>query len=383
MLLRGSPLYDNRVRREAASVAKLGHEVIVLVDTGGELPPAGDGVAYRRLPRSKTRRQWAREASRSRSPLVRAVSKVVRAVPEPPRWWRASESRKRIVFWLRARPVLAELRPDVVHAHDLKTLLAGARYDAKLVYDAHELEVYSLRVRSRLQRLGAWLFERYGIRRADAVITVGDEVAEEIARIHGVAKPFVVFNAPPLGDGSRSEALRALGERVVVYTGGAHGARGTGALVDALALLPPAYHLAIVGPRNAEDDAPLLARGDDRLHLLPPVPGDDLVALIAGADVAAIPIANACRSYDLSMPNKLFEAVQAGLPIAVSERKAMARFVREHRLGAVFDERDPASIAAAIQEARADPEELREVQRRYSWEAQEPVLAAVYAKVLG
>jgi glycosyltransferase involved in cell wall biosynthesis len=51
----------------------------------------------------------------------------------------------------------------------------------------------------------------------------------------------------------------------------------------------------------------------------------------------------------LSMPNKFLEMVMSRLPIAVSRLGDMAEMIERHRIGTVFDERDPAAIAAAIE----------------------------------
>ena len=374
---------DNRVRREAATVASLGHRVVVLVDSTGDLPAPGGGVTWERVQRHRPLRSRLRRGRRPARLLARALERMQ---PQG-RWWRVASRRHR--FWLDVRAQLRELAPGVVHAHDLKTLYAGARYAREagvpLVYDAHELELYSMAVRSRYERAVAWLYEGYGVRRAAAVITVGDAVAGELARIHGIARPTVVLNTPsvetvPDGRDPKLRELCGVGpdERLLAYVGGVSAGRGIDQLVAALALLPETFHLAIVGPGSAAEQA------TSRVHLIPPVPGPEVPSLLSGADVAVIPIENACRSYELSMPNKLFEGLMAGIPLAVSERPEMAAFVREHRLGVVFDDRDPASIAAAVQAAMASPPEGvgdRAVQEAFSWEAQAPKLAAVYEAV--
>lgn len=435
MLVRGDVAHDNRVRREAESVAKLGHRVVVLALSAKGMPPDPEGVTYVKLERSQL--TW-RQQQRKR--VNRAAEAYVAAKSGPkPAWFAAgvrygvhrvwlealrkgkglrrlrrykklsrrfgftrTATSRRLGYWRLARPALQELGPDVVHAHDLKTLYAGARYASAagvpLVYDAHEFEVYSLTVKNRRSRVAAWIFERYGARRAAAVITVSEEIADEIAKLHRIRRPYVVMNTPSALVRGRSLArtLREQlglgdGEKVAVYVGGVHPARGTTYLVDALPYLPPNYHVAIVGPRRRDLDEAVEERAQeagvtDRLHLVPPVHGEDVPALLADADVSVLPGLDACRSYELSMPNKLFESVQAGLPLAVSDRwRAASSFVLEHRLGTSFDVLDPASVAAAVVEAAehmpagiADEPGLRELQAQYCWEAQERVLAEIY-----
>ena len=372
---------DNRVRREAETVARLGHRVTVLVDSTRELPASTDRIVWERV----QRRPRSRSALRHGRRPARALARLLEAAPSPLR----SRRLRPVRFWRDVAPQLRELQPHVVHAHDLKTLYAGARYahgaGVPLVYDAHELELYSMAIRSRTDRAVAWLFERYGIRRADAVITVGDAIAAELVRIHGVPPPTVLLNTPSIATApsAPSTTLRELcgvgaDARLLAYVGGLNAGRGVDELVAALDLLPESFHLAVVGPHA------LHATGG-RLHSIAPVPGHEVPSLLSGADVAVVPIAPTCRSYELSMPNKLFEGMMAGVPLAVSARQELAAFVRAHRLGTVFDEDDPASIAAAVTAVLGSPPDGigdRATQEAFSWEAQEPKLAALYAGLL-
>jgi glycosyltransferase involved in cell wall biosynthesis len=88
------------------------------------------------------------------------------------------------------------------------------------------------------------------------------------------------------------------------------------------------------------------------------------------------------------MPNKLFDAVMAGVPLAVADLPEMARFVTERELGAVFDERDPVSIARVLRAVVEDPpagvrnqERLRAVQAEVAWERQAEKLLALYERL--
>lgn len=299
-------------------------------------------------------------------------------------------------------PALREYDPDVVHAHDLNTLPVARRYARRhgvpLVYDAHEHELHRNTTWTPLKRVAAAFHELRGIRAASATITVSAGIAEDLERWYRVPRPHLVMNSPPLATSLQTDAadLRAaagLGpqDRLVVYVGKVLRARGLEEVVEALPLMPAEVHIGLLGPRAPEAEAQLLARAAElgqpgRVHLLGPLPSEGVPAAVGTADAAIIPIQNVCRSYDLSMPNKLFDAVMAGVPIAVSDLAEMRRFVTEHRLGTVFDERDPQAIAAAVRAVLAEvPEGIRDreaqqaLQRSVAWEAQAEVLGALYA----
>src|SRR5581483_4150715 len=100
--------------------------------------------------------------------------------------------------------------------------------------------------------------------------------------------------------------------------------RGLEQLIEAVRLLPDEYVLAVLGERRAPKDEKLRKRArsagvaDGRLRLHEPVP-----AVLAGADVAALPIQNTQLSHYYAMPNKIFDAVMAWIPVAVADLPEM------------------------------------------------------------
>jgi glycosyltransferase involved in cell wall biosynthesis len=305
-------------------------------------------------------------------------------------------------YALQVRPLLVRLRPEVIHANDLDTLWAAWSYarrtGARVVYDAHELETHRNKPYwSPGERLIVRTVESFLIRRCDAVITVSDAIADELVRMYRIPRPAVVLNSPPAAAAelARPEVdLRArLGltaaHRLAVYVGGIRINRGIETLTRSLLYLPETWHAAVVGPRD-RGDLPILSLAkelgvQDRLHLVDPVPAATVPAFIRGADVAVSPILNACLSYDLALPNKLFDAVFARLPIVVSGLREMSSFVRRHDVGAIFDESDPVDLARVLVQTEQnrpagldDDAAMAELIRSVSWERQEETLRALY-----
>jgi glycosyltransferase involved in cell wall biosynthesis len=298
---------------------------------------------------------------------------------------------------------LAGWDADVIHAHDLDTLYAAYRYSRKhrcrLVYDSHELELHSKAKWAPSARLAAILIEWWCARAADAVITVSESIARTLADRYRIATPTVLLNSLPLAAAAK-EALpipRTGGipsdAKVIAFVGGTWRGRGLEQLAEALCHLPEEYVLAIIGERNPRRDAKLTRFAQklgisSRLYLFDPLPPMQVPSALAAADVCAIPIQNVHLSFDYSMPNKLFDGVMAGIPIAVANLSEMRRFVTENELGAVFDETDPASIARVIKELVEHPPEgvrrpelLAAVQREVAWERQAAKLVQLYERL--
>lgn len=297
---------------------------------------------------------------------------------------------------------LLRMRPDVIHAHDLTTLPtashAAAKLGAKLVYDSHELEMhrnakYSASV---WKRRGA--MEKEHIGRADLVITVSESIADHLRDAYSIAPPIVVLNAPPLIE-VRIEGVPSIRRELclhadiplAIYVGSVTINRGIEFCIRALAHYPE-LHFAALGPRNKALEVQLLDIAEkegvtDRFHLVDPVSPDAVTAFVRDADVSVLPIQNVCLSYYYCMPNKLFESVIGGLPVAVADLFELRRFVERFGCGVVMDETDPIDIARAIRavvERRGsyilEGANLDTVRRDFSWDAQAFKLVEAYRK---
>jgi len=304
-----------------------------------------------------------------------------------------------------AIPMIERLAPDVLHAHDLNTLWAARRYARRwgipLVYDSHELELHRNTTWTPLKRAVARVVETLGVRSASAVITVSPSIAADLARTYRIPLPAVVLNAPPREAAVASTLVDlkdAAGlsekETLVIYVGAVLRGRGLEQLVEALPFSPSSLHIGILGPRQPDREEPLVsrARADgtaDRVHIFDPLPAVLVPAALATADASVSPVQNVCRSYDLALPNKLFDAVMAGVPVGVGGLQEMSRFVRKHEIGVVFDERDPKAIAVALVEligdlpaGLRDPDRLEDLRSLVCWERQVEVLLALYRGLL-
>jgi glycosyltransferase involved in cell wall biosynthesis len=92
----------------------------------------------------------------------------------------------------------------------------------------------------------------------------------------------------------------------------------------------------------------------------------------------------------LSSPNKLFEAMAAGVPVVASNLQVMSEIVRATGCGRVVDPNDRQAIAAACAEILdASPDAaaawrrraLEAAHERYNWERESAELIALYDRI--
>ena len=317
-------------------------------------------------------------------------------------------------FDLAYGPVIDAEEWEILHAHDVHHVGTAARAvarrraqgrPAQWVYDAHEyvagLPIYPPRTK---RFVAAYVdLEREYIHRADAVITVTPALADHLREQYALpTTPTVVMNAPQLatevhldGPDIRTACGLDADTPLLVYSGGVTPARGVQTVVAALPSLPD-VHLALVcvphhrtrNVRALREQAEQLGVAD-RLHLLDPVAPAQVSAFLATADVGVHPLVH-FGGHEFSLPNKLFEYLHAGLPLAVSDCRALAQFVRDNEVGDVFVAEDPAACATALRDVLARREALHErivgdpgLLDPYAWERQAASLRGLYRRLLG
>jgi glycosyltransferase involved in cell wall biosynthesis len=350
---------DPRARRAAATAQTRGFEVVGLSGTFpiGDEPAELAGVPVTRLRRGRRTDRLRKTAvgtlasSRERGLLARELRGLYQLLRL------ASQS----VLFLRAGRELGSF--DIVHANDFDTLPAGwaiaRRTGALLVYDAHELYTESEPDPPRIHRAVVALLERMLARRAHAVVTVSDDIADELlARRRLRARPTVVLNCPERVDklvvARHDPPLRA------IYQAGAGPGRRLEDLLDA-AELADGVHITLrvtrVDLEQLKDD--VSRRGlTARVAVADPVAPGDLVVELAAYDVGLVIDRPETRNNELGFPNKLFEYLMGGLAVVVPRLPTMGAFVEREGLGLVFEAGRPDSLAGVLAQLAADPEQL-------------------------
>ena len=179
----------------------------------------------------------------------------------------------------------------------------------------------------------------------------------------------------------------------MLYQGGLMTERGIEQGMEAILQIPDAVLVLLGFGGSRARLAAMAARPPylGRVHLLEAVAPRDLLTWTASADVMLIAIQPTTWNHRHATPQKLFEAMAAGVPVVASNLPGMAAIVRSTGCGVLCDPTELTSIANAIQTVLdAEPEAREGFRERalmaarttYSWEAQEAVLGHLYATLV-
>jgi glycogen synthase len=105
------------------------------------------------------------------------------------------------------------------------------------------------------------------------------------------------------------------------------------------------------------------------------------------AGIALVPLTDDQLNHRLALPNKLFHAVRAGIPVIAADLPELRRLVTRHELGALYRPGDPASLREAANTVVSRYDQLLETvaraQESLTWTHDEAVLLDVYARLEG
>lgn len=320
-----------------------------------------------------------RDLLRIRAPLDRSGAGLLTKVARTLGW------SARVLWALRRESI------SCVNCHSLAVLplcaILAAVHRARLVYDTHELETETIGARGFRQTLSRWV-ERVLVRRVDAIAVVSQPIADWYRSRYPGIPVTLVRNTPKRVEATsrdRSPLRAATGIAadmpLFLYQGVFGDGRGLDVMFNAFAGRTNA-HLVLLGygPRLA--DVLAAAEAQDNVHYHPAVEPHDLLRWTAGADVGLCVIEPLCLSYQLSLPNKLFEYVAAGVPVLASDLPAIREVVTGYSCGwlcqpetAALRERIDGLTAESVAAAARGTERVR---RELVWETEEPELLALY-----
>ncbi len=218
-----------------------------------------------------------------------------------------------------------------------------------------------------LIRASEWL-ERFLYRRADRLLVNSPGFIPHVAACAG-RQPALLPNGAdtrmfdPVADGGDFRTAHSLHGKFIALYAGAHGlSNDLGVLLEAAAQLADQPEIAIVllgdGKEKPALQAEAARRGLTNVHFLPPVAKDEMPTALAAAD-CGIAILKPIELYKTTYPNKVFDYMAAGRPLALAIDGVSRAVVEAARCGLFAQPGDPAALAAVLRRLAADPAAAR------------------------
>lgn len=244
-----------------------------------------------------------------------------------------------------------------------------ARYlrGRKLVFEARDLwpdtAILMGALPNKLAQKLAYRFERLCYRAAHLIVGLSPGIQQNIAQRYGFKHSISVPNATnldlfgtPVLDVQMPEALS--GKKIVIYTGNIGAVNNSNLLYETAKALRHRTDIVFLLIGDGQLKQELLAK--QQKDALPNfliydlMPKNELVAYVQKAWLAIVPLKRA-PLLDTSSPNKLMEALAAGLPVIQTTEGWIKHFLNEHQCGFTFSSDDPAELAELLGKLADDP----------------------------
>lgn len=253
-------------------------------------------------------------------------------------------------------------KTDLFYANDLDTLapmfLLSKLKKKPLIYDSHELfcEVPELKA-SRIKKSIWQKLEGYIIPKLKTCITVNDSIAKIYEAKYNV--PFYIIRNISDFDQSfipKSRVQLSLPEdkKIILLQGaGINVDRGAEELIDAMEFVQNAV-LYIIGSgdvwENLKQKVLFNKNIQNKVVLINKLPKSELINYTFNADIGLSIDKNTNLNYLYSLPNKIFDYIQAEIPILASRLPEIENIILQYKIGDFIDDHNPKTIANKLNE---------------------------------
>ena len=261
-------------------------------------------------------------------------------------------------------------KADVYVSNDLDTLLANFLASklkgVKLVYDSHEYftEVPELVSRPAVQSI--WLkLEKWIFPKLKKVMTVNDSIASFYREKYNVPV-YVVRNLPNRAavayqKESRKNWNLPENKKVFLFQGaGINIDRGGEEAIHAIQRVDEAVLLFIGGGDVLNNLKEIVSsiHAEEKVFFIPQKPFNELLQFTSMADFGLTLDKDTNLNYKYSLPNKLFDYIQAGLPVLSTDLTEIKRIVVQYDVGLITPSLEIDVLASKMREMMHDNDQL-------------------------
>jgi glycosyltransferase involved in cell wall biosynthesis len=280
---------------------------------------------------------------------------------------------------------------DFLLSNDLDTLpanfITSKIKNKPLVYDSHEYftEVPELIGRPRVKKVWEWL-EKKMVPNMKHAFTV----CNSIARIYEekYRTPFrVVRNLPVAGSFTQQTEKVAKRQKIILYQGAVNIGRGLEQAILAMHFIEN-VKLIIAGGGDILTQLQNLVIKENlqnKVEFTGRLPLEELAKLTPQADLGLSIEEDLGLNYRFALPNKLFDYIQAQVPVVITNLPEMVAIVNHYQIGEITESLEPRHLAEKITDALNNQEKrkiwhinLQLAAKELTWENEEKVIWEIF-----
>ncbi len=283
---------------------------------------------------------------------------------------------------------------DIVVSNDLDTLLGSfLAYKIKsmnLIYDSHEYftEVPELQERKRTQNVWKSIEKRI-LPKIKYAYTVSESIALEYEKLYGI-KMSVVRNLPNYINSDKIVKQEKTETFKILYQGSLNIGRGLEQLIDSMQFIENAK-LIIFGDGDITKQLQHQIQDKnltEKIDLRGRISISKLKEETQKADLGVSLEENIGLNYFYALPNKLFDYIQARVPVLVSPFPEMQKIIKEYDIGTTYEHKNPQALAKKLKEITEQKglykkwkDNTEQAAQELCWGNEEKILIDIYSKI--
>ena len=280
---------------------------------------------------------------------------------------------------------------DVIVSNDLDTLLGSylscCVRSKQLVFDSHEYftEVPELQGRHRTQNIWKSI-EKHILPKIKYAYTVSESIASEYEKLYGI-KMSVVRNLPNYINPDKIVKYKKTETFNIIYQGSLNMGRGLEQLIDSMQYIKN-VNFTIVGDGDITKQLQEQIQNKNltkKINLKGRISINELKEETQKADLGVSLEENFGLNYYYALPNKLFDYIQARVPVLVSPFPEMQKVINEYEIGTTYEHKNPQALAEKIKGIIEKKEiyqkwveNTEQAASELCWEKEENILINIY-----
>ncbi|HSZ25102.1 MAG TPA: glycosyltransferase [Cytophagaceae bacterium] len=288
-------------------------------------------------------------------------------------------------------------KADILVANDLDTLLPNYLIsklkNIPLVYDNHEYFTGVPELIDRPFVRGVWKgLERFIFPKLKYIYTENESKRKLFEEEYNV--PVSVIRNLPMSYTVKPKPVARpewIGDRkIILYQGAVNKDRGIEEMVEAMLYLDE-FVFIIIGKGDVYENVHakiLKLKLQNRVRLIGQLPFESLPQYTSLATLGISIEKDTNISYRYCLPNKIFDYIQAGVPVLTSTLLEMKNVVEKYNVGTFLYSHQAEEIANTVKGIFSNPEKLEEWKKNtvvasaeLNWENEESLLLKIYKDI--